>query len=112
MSRIEVRTVVRVVQEPLWRVVLALLASNWILAALGGEVAHAGERFGVGVVREIEVGASYQAYNWHGAAAISLVVAASWLGAWIALSSTNAKRLGPTQRSSQGLVNRKKGKRQ
>jgi len=91
MTAIEVRTVVRVAREPLWRGVLALLAGKWVLAVLGGEVAHAGERFGLGVVREIELAASYQAYNWRGAAAITMVVAASWLGFWLALHFTNAE---------------------
>jgi hypothetical protein len=90
MTVIELRTVVRVVREPLWRGLLAALAGDWVLAVLGGEVARAGERFGVGVLREIEHAASLQAYDWRGAAAVIAVVAASWLGCWLALYSTNA----------------------
>ena len=43
MTTVEVRAVVRVVREPLWRGVLAALVGDWVLAVFGGEVARAGE---------------------------------------------------------------------
>jgi hypothetical protein len=101
MSAIEVRTVVYVVREPLWRYVLAVLAGDWVLAAFSSDVAHAGERFGI-VLREIQLASLRHGYDWNGTTAIVLVIAASCLGAWVALHSMSAQRLSGT--NSKGIV--------
>jgi hypothetical protein len=100
MTTIEVRTVVHVVSEPLWRGAVMLLAGKWVLAVLGGEVARAGERFGLSVLREIERTASLQAYDWRGAGAIAAVTVASGLGSWIAVHCVKTGLIGGASSTS------------
>jgi len=100
MTESEARTVVRIAREPLWRGIVVLVVGRCVLA-LVGPVVPVCEGIGLSVVHEMELAASLQPYDWRGAATIAVVVAASWLGSWIALHSTNAEFL--SRANSKGI---------
>jgi len=90
MTESEVRTVVRIAREPLWRSIAVLVVGRCVLA-LVGPVVPVCEGIGLSVVREMELAASLQPYDWRGAAVVLVMIAASWLGSWIALHSAKAE---------------------